>query len=75
MALCALPVLAGSAGGLLPSLWLVKFSNHIGEGYQQVPAVFVYRPAVFIITILASGITVFLSAWLPARKNEPAFAS
>lgn len=68
MALCALPVLAGSAGGLLPSLWLVKFANHIGEGYQQVPAVFVYRPAVFIITILASGITVFLSAWLPARK-------
>lgn len=68
MALCALPVLAGSAAGLVPCHLVIKFANHIGRGYQQVPAAFVYHPAVFLITILAAGITVFLSAWLPARR-------
>ncbi len=31
-------------------------------------AVFSYHPLVFAVTILASALTVFVSAWLPARK-------
>ncbi len=67
--LCAAPVaagtLAGIAGGrgLLALLeWLVRDV----EGRRR--AVFGYHPLILAVTLLATGLTIGVSVWLPARK-------
>ena len=67
-ALCGLPVLLGSAGGIGLCACFLEFAKYIGRGYQSIPVVLHYHPLVFLVTILAALLTVFLSAWLPARK-------
>lgn len=67
--LCSVPVLIGNVLGIL-------LSYGAREGIEVIVADmpgrydigFHYRPAVFVITILLSALTVLFSAWLPARK-------
>ena len=66
---CAVPILAGSAGGVLFSFGILQGINGLGaqiEGRHE--AVFQYLPLILALTLFASGLTVFLSAWIPASR-------
>lgn len=68
-ALCIIPILMGSFIGIALSFGTIRAMNLIAEGMiGRHEAVFQYHPLVFVITILASVLTVIISAWLPARK-------
>lgn len=67
--LCVIPILLGSFLGIAISFGIIKLVNVIAEGVVgRHEATFTYHPIVFGITILAAVLTVFISAWLPARK-------
>lgn len=69
-ALCAVPVFAGNLLGICISMGLMQMSNVLLG--SSVPgrheAVFGYHPLVFAVTLLVTVITIWISAWLPARK-------
>ena len=68
-ALCIVPILFGSFMGIALSFGTIQVMNLIAAGIDgRHEAVFQYHPLVFVITILVSVLTVFISAWLPARK-------
>lgn len=68
-ALCAVPVLLGSLAGIALSFGTVKLINVLAAGMNgRHEAVFSYHPLIFAVTILTALLTVFISAWLPARK-------
>ncbi|MBB2183110.1 ABC transporter permease [Lachnospiraceae bacterium MD1] len=67
--LCAVPILLGNFMGIALSMGVYKGANLIAANVVgRHVAIFHYHPAVFAIAILSSVITVFFSAWLPARK-------
>ena len=67
--LCILPILFGSLLGIALSFGIIQLVNILADGIAgRHEAVFSYHPLVFAVTILASALTVFVSAWLPARK-------
>lgn len=67
--LCAVPILLGSLLGIALSFGVYQGANSIAaDVVGRHEAVFQYHPAVFLITILSSVLTVLFSAWLPARK-------
>ena len=69
-ALCAGPVIAGNLLGIALSAGLLHFANAwLGSdipGRHQ--AVFGYHPLVLAATLLVTVITIWISAWLPARR-------
>lgn len=68
-ALCAAPVLLGSFLGIALSAGAVWAMNILAaDAAGRHAAVFQYHPAIFGATLLLSGLTVLLSAWIPARK-------
>lgn len=68
-ALCIAPILAGSFIGIALSFGVIQLINVLAaEMSGRHEAVFTYHPFIFAITILAAFLTVFISAWLPARK-------
>lgn len=69
-ALCAVPILAGNLIGAAGSMGLIQLSNlllgsDIPGRQEAVPG---YHPLVLALTLLVSILTVWISAWLPARK-------
>lgn len=68
--LCAVPVLAGKLLGIAFSMGLIQLLNILLG--KDVPgrhaSVFGYHPLVFGISLAAVVITLWVSAWLPARK-------
>ncbi|MBS6707247.1 MAG: ABC transporter permease, partial [Lachnospiraceae bacterium] len=67
--LCILPILFGSLLGIALSFGIIQLVNILADGIAgRHEAVFSYHPLIFAVTILASALTVFVSAWLPARK-------
>ncbi len=67
--LCVLPVLLGSFMGIALTFGTIQAVNVLADGIAgRHEAVFAYHPLVFAVTILASFLTVLVSAWLPARK-------
>lgn len=67
--LCVVPILFGNLLGIFLSLGVTQGANSIvADVAGRHEVVFQYHPAVFVITILSSVLTVFFSAWLPARK-------
>lgn len=69
-ALCAVPVLAGTLGGIAGSMGMICLSNillgrDIPGRHEAVPG---YHPLVLILTLLITILTIWISAWLPARK-------
>lgn len=68
--LCAVPVLAGKQLGIAFSMGLIQLLNILLG--KDVPgrhvSVFGYHPLVFGISLAAVVITLWVSAWLPARK-------
>lgn len=67
--LCIVPILAGSLIGIALGFGVIQLINMLATGMSgRHEAVFTYHPLIFVITILAALLTVFISAWLPARK-------
>ncbi|HIR13470.1 MAG TPA: ABC transporter permease [Candidatus Choladousia intestinavium] len=68
--LCAVPVLLGSALGVLGSRgviwWLNAFAGEMAADRHE--AVWGFHPLAFAGTLGAAAATVLVSAWLPARK-------
>ncbi len=68
-ALCLAPVLAGSLAGIFLSFGTIQGINILAaEAAGRHEAAFRYHPLVLGLTLLSSLLTVFVSAWLPARK-------
>lgn len=67
--LCSVPVFIGNVLGILLSYGARKgIEVIVADMPGRYDIGFHYRPAVFVITILLSALTVLFSAWLPARK-------
>lgn len=68
--LCAVPVIAGNLLGILIGRGLLQMTNDLSG--SDVPgrheAVFGYHPLILLMTLLITVITIWISAWLPARK-------
>lgn len=68
-ALCTAPILIGSVIGIALSLGVTQAINLLAADVAgRHEAVFRYHPLIFAATIFASVLTVFISAWLPARR-------
>lgn len=68
-ALCAAPVVLGNLSGIVLGRWLSHLSNVLASGVAgRHEAVFGYHPSVFLVTMLVTVLTIWISAWLPARK-------
>ncbi len=68
--LCALPVLAGNVLGMGGSMGVIQLSNvllgnDIPGRHEAVPG---YHPLVLMATLLITAVTIWISAWLPARR-------
>ena len=67
--LSVIPILSGSFVGIALSFGVLQIVNILADGIaDRHKAVFTYHPLVFAVTILASVLTVLISAWLPAGK-------
>ena len=69
MALCIVPILAGNLAGTALIFGVVQITNALAA---EIPgrheAAFTYHPLLFAAALIASLLTVCISAWLPARK-------
>ena len=69
-ALCAVPVVIGNLLGIVLSMALLNLSNTLLG--SNVPgrheSVFGYHPLVLALTLSVTVLTVWISAWIPARK-------
>lgn len=70
VALCAAPVLVGNLLGIVISMGLLQMVNALlGSSVTgRHKAVFGYHPLVLVLTLLVTILTIWISAWLPARK-------
>lgn len=68
-ALSAVPVMVGNLSGIAGSKGLLQMVNVLlGSGIAgRHKAVFGYHPLVLVMTLLVSVLTIWISAWLPAR--------
>lgn len=68
--LCAVPVLAGNLLGIVISMGLLEMTNVLlgSDVAGRHEAVFGYHPLVLAATLVITVITIWISAWLPARK-------
>lgn len=67
-ALCAAPILTGTLLGIAGCMGLIQLINLLaGDLTGRHPAVPGYHPLVLLLTLLLSVITIWISAWLPAR--------
>lgn len=69
-ALCALPVIAGNLLGIAGSAGLSCLTNILpgGDAPGRHRAVFGYHPLVLGATLLVTAATIWISAWIPARR-------
>lgn len=67
--LCGIPILVGGLAGILLSFGVIKVINSFASNVSgRHEAVFGYHPVVLFLTLFAAIVTVFISAWIPARK-------
>ena len=67
--LCMPPVLGGNLAGIGAGygfIWMMNVLTSQQIGRHDVP--FRYHPLIFVLAVLASMLTVLISAWIPARK-------
>ena len=69
-ALCILPILIGNLFGILMSMGLIHMANDLlgSDVAGRHEAVFGYHPLVLVATLLLTVVTIWISAWMPARK-------
>lgn len=67
--LCAAPVLIGTLLGIAGSRGLLALAERLVREVEGRRAIaFGYHPLIFLFTLTATAITMYISAWLPARK-------
>ncbi len=67
--LCSVPVLLGSLLGILLSAGGIGMTNLLAENVPgRALAVWSYHPFLFVITLFITVVTIWISAWIPARK-------
>ena len=68
--LCAVPIVVGNLLGIAGIMGILQMANVLLkkgiEGQQK--AVFGYHPLVMVLTGIVTIVTIWISAWLPARK-------
>ena len=69
-ALCILPILIGNLLGILISMGIIHMANDLlgSDVAGRHDAVFGYHPLVLVATLLLTVATIWISAWMPARK-------
>lgn len=69
-ALCAVPILTGNLLGIAGSMILLKMVNILlgSNVVGRHEAVFGYHPLVLVMTLFITILTIWISAWIPARK-------
>ena len=69
-ALCILPILIGNLLGILISMGIIHMANGLlgSDVAGRHEAVFGYHPLVLVATLLLTVVTIWISAWMPARK-------
>ena len=69
-ALCILPILIGNLLGILISMGIIHMANDLlgSDVAGRHEAVFGYHPLVLAATLLLTVATIWISAWMPARK-------
>lgn len=69
-ALCIMPIILGNLLGIAISMGLLQMINILlGSNVAgRHEAVFGYHPLVLVLTLFVTIITIWISAWLPARK-------
>ncbi len=69
-ALCILPILIGNLLGILISMGIIHMANDLlgSDVAGRHEAVFGYHPLVLVATLLLTVATIWISAWMPARK-------
>ena len=69
-ALCILPILIGNLLGILISMGIMHMANDLlgSDVAGRHEAVFGYHPLVLAATLLLTVVTIWISAWMPARK-------
>ena len=69
-ALCILPILIGNLLGILISMGIIHMANGLlgSDVAGRHEAVFGYHPLVLAATLLLTVATIWISAWMPARK-------
>lgn len=67
--LCAAPVLAGNLLGIFISMGVYAGINEkLADVAGRLVLPFAYHPLILILSLLASAVTVWISAWIPAKK-------
>lgn len=68
--LCTVPLLAGTLLGIAGSAGLLYLTNALlgNDVPGRHSAVFGYHPLILILTLLVTVLTIWISAWLPARR-------
>ena len=67
--LSTIPIIMGNLLGIVLSLGIIKGINIIAADVPgRFEAVWGYHPYIFIITLLVTGLTIWISAWIPARR-------
>ena len=69
-ALCILPILIGNLLGILISMGLIHMANDLlgSDVPGRHESVFGYHPLVLVAALLLTVATIWISAWMPARK-------
>ena len=68
-ALCAVPIAAGNLIGILVSIGVIAGANAmLADVAGRLKLPFSYHPLILVLSLLAAVITVWVSAWIPARK-------
>ena len=69
-ALCILPILIGNLLGILISMGIIHMANDLlgSDVAGRHESVFGYHPLVLVATLLLTVATIWISAWMPARK-------
>jgi len=68
-ALCAVPIAAGSLFGILFSAGIVEGMNvMLADVERRLELPFGYHSMILILSLFSSALTVWISAWIPARK-------
>lgn len=68
LVLSVIPILLGTILGTGLCFLFLRYANTITRQLEITEAVFVYHYLLFMIPVVCSFITLFLSAWFPARK-------
>ncbi|MDE5698095.1 MAG: ABC transporter permease [Lachnospiraceae bacterium] len=69
LTLCAIPIIVGNVLGILICMGVINGINFaMADVAGRLVLPFSYHPLIFVLSLLVTVLTVWISAWLPARK-------